>query len=146
MGSHDKMRYLPSPSVICLIMAFLLPGCSTVPQLWKAPVLEKQVEYVKQVLNCGPVPQVDGLRLKEIEPVVLPALQDFGAWIDNLPEYLMDHLDHTWFAMSPSDWEDMDSNDIDKRRFAKQQQVVIVFYKSCLDGHEPEVDIPAATE
>jgi hypothetical protein len=79
----------------------------------------------------------------EYEPIVIPPLLDLGAPVENIPEYLSDHLDHGWMALSLADWEDVDRNDIDKLRYTKQQKVVIDFYRKCVKdnteaGPQPE--------
>ena len=138
------MRNTPSPQLAAiLVMCFpLLFGCSTVPKLWDAPIFEKQVEYITQRLECGPEPTVDALRLAEYEPIVLPSLSALGLPADSLPDWLVEHFDHGWIALSEADWEDVDKNDIDKKRLAAQQAVVIEFYRQCLAGQDPEVKTP----
>ena len=127
--------------VMCLLL-LLGAGCSTVPTLWEKPVIEKQVEYITQELDCGPEPRVDALRLAGYEPIVLPSLSALGVAVDLLPDWLVEHYDHGWIALSEADWEDVDKNDIDKKRLAGQQAVVIEFYRKCLEGQDPEVREP----
>ena len=131
------MRFLSSPGWLTCLIVICLPlfsGCSTIPKLWKAPVIEKQVEYITQRLECGPEPTIDSLRLAEYEPIVLPSLSTMGVTPDLLPDWLVEHYDHGWIALSEADWEDVDSNDIDKKRLAGQLQAVIEFYRKCLEG------------
>lgn len=127
-------RSSPFPPLFLIAMSLPLFGCSTVKPLWDKPIIETKVEYIKQELNCGPEPKVDALVLLEYEPIVLPSLSVLGVTPDLLPDWLVEHFDHGWIALSDADWEDVDRNDIDKLRYARQLRSVIDFYRSCVDG------------
>jgi len=131
------MRPNSSPGfLLCVAMVLPLFGCSTVPKLWDKPVIEKQIEYIEKEFSCGPEPQVDTLVLLAYEPIVLPSLSALSVTPDHLPDWLVEHFDHGWIALSEADWEDVDKNDIDKLRYAQQLWAVIKFYRSCVNAPE----------
>ena len=121
------MRWLP--------ILLLLSGCSAVPKLWDAPVIKKEIDYVHEEISCGPKPNVDALHLLRYEPTVLPDLLTLGVDINRVPDWLTEHLDHKWVALSIEHWEAVDKNDIDKKRLAEQQQKVIHYYEKCIEQY-----------
>jgi len=118
---------------------FMFQGCSLLALAALSnkdePVVKETVEYVTQEINCGIPPNVDALHLQNYEPIVLPSLSTLGVSIDNMPEYLVDHYDHGWMALSMSDWEDIDTNDIDKKRLTLQWMEVVKFYQKCIEDY-----------
>jgi len=125
--------------IFLLIVLLLSQGCAAM--LLSAlmnedePVVVEKIEYVKQDVNCGTTPQVNAIHLQDYEPIVLPSLAALGVAIENLPEYLVDHYDHGWMALSMADWEDIDTNDIDKMRVTLQWKKVVEFYEKCIEEY-----------
>jgi hypothetical protein len=111
--------------VSSLILVFLLPGCSMIPQVTPPePVIKTVTEYKSLEIYQPPLPKE--ISLQDVEFFVVTE-KNFEEQVQKLQK-LQDGT-YVLFGLTPQAYENMAYNLQEIRRYVRQQKEIILYYR-----------------
>lgn len=111
--------------VSSLILVFLLPGCSMLPQVTPPePVIKTVTEYKSLEIYQPPLPKE--ISLQDVEFFVITE-KNFEEQVQKLQK-LQDGT-YVLFGLTPQAYENMAYNLQEIRRYVRQQKEIILYYR-----------------